>query len=198
MKVEQTIFKNALLIKPNQFIDHRGKYIETFNLKEYDEILPELIDFVQDDLSYSSWNVLRGMHGDQTTWKLVSCISGEFRLIIVDCDKNSDTYMKHQEFILSEENNHQVLIPPKFANGHLCLSERCIFHYKQSAYYDYETQFTVAWNDSSLNINWKNPIKPILSKRDSEGPFLKLAYSDKEQPTTRFSSPFRRDSKKHF
>jgi len=179
MKFEKTIFKNALLIKPKQFIDHRGKYVETFNLSDFSKILFNLnipqIQFIQDDISYSSWNVLRGMHGDQTTWKLVSCLHGQFKLVIVDCDDESKTYGQYQEFILDETNNHQVLIPPLFANGHYCMSSHCIFHYKQSTYYEgQEKQFTVAWNDPKLNIDWKVSIPPILSKRDEEGPFLKL------------------------
>jgi dTDP-4-dehydrorhamnose 3,5-epimerase len=178
MKFEHTIFKHALLIKPEQFIDHRGKYVETFNWNEHSQLFLEqkipYINFVQDDFSYSHHNVLRGMHGDQNTWKLVSCVLGQFRLVIVDCDKDSDTYKKYQEFVLDETDNYQVLIPPKFANGHYCISDRCIFHYKQSTFYESRSQFTVAWNDSSLNINWKIPTSPSLSIRDSEGPFLKL------------------------
>jgi dTDP-4-dehydrorhamnose 3,5-epimerase len=84
--------------------------------------------------------------------------------------------MKHQRFILNEDNNHQVLIPPMFANGHYCRTTKCIFHYKQSTYYaGQESQFTVAWNDPNLNIDWDLFFdEPLLSKRDSEGPFLKL------------------------
>lgn len=177
MKFEKTIFKNVLLIKPEQFIDHRGKYIETFNWKEYSQLLLDqnipYFNFIQDDFSYSHWNVLRGLHGDQATWKLISCIEGQFKLVIVDCNKESETYMKYQEFILDEIDNYQVLIPPMFANGHYCMSHECIFHYKQSTYYNPKEQFTVAWNDPDLKIDWKIP-SPILSVRDSEGPFLKL------------------------
>jgi len=183
MKVEKTIFKNTLIIKPEIFTDHRGKYVETYNWRDYNKIFFDLKmippSFVQDDFSYSHWNVLRGMHGDDSTWELVSCLRGQFQLVIVDCDKNSPTYKQHQSFILDDVENVQVLIPPLFANGHYCISDCCIFNYKQSTYYQHGSQFTVAWNDSSLNIPWKCN-NPILSERDSKGPFL-ILYDNEER-----------------
>ncbi len=109
--------------------------------------------------------MLRGIHGDAETWKLVSCLYGKFYLVVVNWDKNSSQFGKWDSFVLSEQNRMQVLIPPKFGNGHLVLSEQAIFHYKQNSNYNRAGQFTLLWNDPQLNIWW--PIKnPIVSRRD--------------------------------
>ena len=111
-------------------------------------------------------NVLRGLHGDQKTWKLISCLYGEFQLIVVNNDQNSLEYKKWESFVLSSDNKAQILIPPKFGNGHLVLSDSCIFHYKQNTQYNRDGQFTIKWNDPSFNFKWMNN-SPILSERDT-------------------------------
>ena len=164
MQVSKTELDGVLLIKLDVFEDFRGQYIETYNQAIYNE--NEInVDFIQDDISVSSKNVLRGIHGDSETWKLISCLHGEFYLVVVNCDAESENFEKWQAFTLSENNRHQVLVPPKYGNAHLVLSDTAIFHYKQSTYYDRSKQFTYKWNDPRLNIWW--PIKnPILSQRD--------------------------------
>ncbi|MFC1521984.1 dTDP-4-dehydrorhamnose 3,5-epimerase [Elusimicrobiota bacterium] len=168
MEISKTKLQGVTLIKPPTiFNDFRGSYVETYNEKLYAEAGVD-IKFVQDDISVSKKNVLRGIHGDTRTWKLISCLYGEFFFVVVNCDKASADFGKWESFILSEQNRMQVLVPPKFGNGHLVLSDRTIFHYKQSTYYDRASQFTYMWNDPKLNIKW--PIdKPILSERDEEG-----------------------------
>ncbi len=165
MEVFKTNLEGVLLIRPPTiFQDFRGIYVELYNEKLYREIGIN-IDFIQDDISVSSKNVLRGIHGDNVTWKLISCLYGEFYLVVVNWDKESKQFGKWESFILSESNRLQVLVPPKFGNGHLVLSEKAIFHYKQSTYYDRSEQFTILWNDFKLNIKW--PVKkPVLSRRD--------------------------------
>lgn len=165
MKVQETKLKGVLLIKPPTiFKDSRGTYVELYNKELYNQAGIK-VDFIQDDISVSVKNVLRGVHGDSETWKLVSCLYGEFYLAVANWDKGSSQFGQWESFVLSEQNRLQVLIPPKFGNGHLVLSERAIFHYKQSTYYCREKQFTILWNDPKLNISW--PVKnPILSKRD--------------------------------
>lgn len=171
MKVTETKLKGVLLIQPEVFEDHRGYYVETYNEKLYQEHGID-IPFVQDDISVSSRHVLRGIHGDQETWKLVSCMMGQFYLVVVNCDKESEDFGKWDSFNLSGANRKQVLIPPKHGNGHVVLSEQAIFHYKQNTYYNPGGQFTYVWNDPELNIWW--PIKnPILSRRDEVGHFVK-------------------------
>ena len=103
-----------------------GKYIETYN-KDFMVENEIDIDFLQDDISVSKKNVLRGIHGNQTTWKLVSCLYGSFQLIVVNNDENSKQYKKWESFDLSSENRLQILVPPKFGNGHLVTSEKTIF-----------------------------------------------------------------------
>ncbi len=169
MIVEKTKLKNVLLLKLDVFEDHRGEYIELFNKALYKEKGIDL-DFLQDDISISSKNVLRGIHGDAETWKLISCLYGKFYLVVVNCDKLSPSFGKWQSFVLSDRNRHQVLVPPKYGNGHLVLSDKAIFHYKQTTYYHPQSQFTYKWDDPNLKIWW--PVKdPILSIRDELGKF---------------------------
>ncbi len=166
LEIEKTPLEKVCLIKkpPTRFKDERGEYVETYNEKLY-KAAGIGIDFVQDDISVSKKQVLRGIHGDQTTWKLVSCLYGEFYLVVVNWDPDSSQYGRWISFNLSAENRHQVLIPPKFGNAHQVLSETAIYHYKQSTYYDRAGQFTLLWNDPRLKIVW--PLKdPILSGRD--------------------------------
>jgi dTDP-4-dehydrorhamnose 3,5-epimerase len=171
MHVSKTNLVGVLFIKLEAFEDHRGYYLETYNEKLYHEH-GITVKFVQDDISVSSRHVLRGIHGDADTWKLVSCLYGEFYLIVLNCDRQSKEYGKWESFTLSDANRCQVLIPPKYGNGHVVLSERAIFHYKQSTYYNPKRQFTYKWNDPQFNISW--PVKaPILSRRDELGHFVK-------------------------
>jgi dTDP-4-dehydrorhamnose 3,5-epimerase len=165
MEVSKAKLEGVLLIKPPTiFEDFRGTYVELFNERLYREMGIN-VRFVQDDVSISSKYVLRGLHGDRITWKLISCLHGKFYLVVVNWDETSPEYRQWESFVLSEENKLQILVPPKFGIGHLVLSEKAIFHYKQSAYYDRVSQFTLIWNDPKLNIWW--PVKqPILSRRD--------------------------------
>lgn len=164
IEVSQTELEGVLLIKPSAFEDHRGSYVETYNEALYRENGID-VKFVQDDISVSDRSVLRGIHGDNETWKLISCLYGKFYFVVVDCDKDSAGFGKWQSFVLSDTNRSQVLVPPKHGNAHLVLSDTAIFHYKQSSYYDRSKQFTYKWNDPKLNIWW--PIDgPILSQRD--------------------------------
>jgi dTDP-4-dehydrorhamnose 3,5-epimerase len=164
LEVSETELGGVLLIKPDVFEDHRGEYIETYNEALYKEKGID-VKFVQDDISVSTKNVLRGIHGDDCTWKLISCLHGRFYLVAVNCDTESKDFGKWQSFVLSDKNRQQVLVPPKYGNAHLALSDMIIFHYKQSTYYDRSKQFTYKYDDSRLNIWW--PIEnPILSQRD--------------------------------
>jgi len=169
MIVSKTGLDGVKIVKLDVFEDHRGQYVETYNEKDYRDHGID-VKFVQDDLSVSSRHVLRGIHGDDVTWKLISCLYGKFYLVVVNCDLDSKNFGKWESFVLSEYNRHQVLVPPKFGNAHLVLTDQAIFHYKQSTYYDPQRQFTYLWNDPQFNIWW--PVKtPILSRRDEIGGF---------------------------
>ena len=170
MIVEKTKLEGVLRLQLDCFEDHRGRYIETYNDKIYHENAIE-IDFVQDDISVSSRHVLRGIHGDSETWKLISCFQGKFYLVVVNCDQASEEFGKWQSFVLSGDNRLQILAPPKHGIAHLVLTEQAIFHYKQSTYYNPEIQFTYVWNEPRFNIWW--PVKnPILSQRDELGRYI--------------------------
>ena len=170
IQVRKSKLEGVLVIKPEVFEDFRGQYVETYNDKMYAEHgVPQ--QFVQDDISVSSRHVLRGIHGDAETWKLVSCLYGKFYLVVVNCNKASPAFGKWESFTLSDTNRLQVLIPPHHGNGHVVLSEQAIFHYKQTTYYNPKGQFTYKWDDPQLKLWW--PVKnPRLSQRDELGRFV--------------------------
>jgi dTDP-4-dehydrorhamnose 3,5-epimerase len=162
--LEKTTLDGVLKIKLDGFEDHRGEYVELYNEWEYKTNGID-INFVEDDISIATRGMLKGIHGDDRTWKLISCLHGKFYLVVINYDETSKNFGKWEGFILSENNKHQILVPPKHGNGHVCLSEKSIFHYKQSSYYGDSEQFTIKWNDPRFNIWW--PVKnPILSRRD--------------------------------
>lgn len=166
IEVNPTSLPGVLKItKRWSFKDHRGCQEEIYRKKEYFDA-GITIDFVQQNLSVSCQNVLRGLHGDSKTWKLISCLYGEFYLVVLNYDESSSYFGKWESFILNL-NGLQVLIPPMHANGHLILSDWAAFHYNVSEYYtSVSDQFSVRWDDPCFNISW--PIQnPILSARDS-------------------------------
>ena len=156
-------FPEIIIQAPNSFHDFRGELFTIFKRGDYNNL-----DFNHDKVSVSRKNVLRGLHGDSKAHKLVTCLSGEVLLVIVDNRKDSPNYLKWDSIILTEKNRIQVFIPPMFANGHLVLSEQAAFFYKWSYdgdYPDIDEQFTIKWNDPDLGIFW--PIdNPILARRD--------------------------------
>lgn len=174
MKYSHKTIREIYLIEPDIFYDHRGEYVETWNIEQYKKFgdVFDGIEWKQDSFSTSVKNTLRGLHGDSTTWKLIQCLKGSIMLAVVDMRPKSKTYLKHDVFYLNEKNRHQVLIPPMFANGHYVI-EDCIFSYKQSTLYTgAQNQFTVRWDDPALNIVWPSK-DPILSSRDK---FAELIY----------------------
>ena len=166
LKVHKTSLDGVMLIEPpTKFEDFRGEYVELYNRDLYREA-GIVADFVQDDISTSTHRVLRGLHGDAETSKLVSCLHGKFYLVVVNNDPASAQYRKWASFTLSDRNRLQVFIPPKHGNGHVILSDWAVFHYKQTSYYDRKGQFTLLWNDPALQLWW--PISdPIVSRRDA-------------------------------
>ncbi len=176
-KVSRTKLNNVLMFQLEHFEDHRGTYTSIYNKKEYAEIikkeLNQDIEFAEDDFAMSSKHVLRGIHGDDRTWKLVTCLSGKFYIVVVNCDETSLDFGKWESFVLTKDNGKQVLIPPKHGHGYVVLSDNAVFHYKQSCYYQgMEKQFTYKYDDPKFKIWW--PIKdPILSQRDERG-YVKL------------------------
>ena len=166
MKIENTdLIGVKLITPPTIYEDFRGHYVETYNERIYHEAGIDL-HFVQDDISVSQKNVLRGIHGDSETWKLISCLYGAFYFVVVNNDTESSEYKKWTSFSISATNPRQLLIPPKFGNAHLVMSDTAIFHYKQTTEYKRGEQFTILWNDPSYDFFWPCQ-NPILSRRDA-------------------------------
>jgi len=165
MKVTPTQLPGVLLVTPDIFQDYRGYYIETYNEEAYRRHGIKA-RFVQDDISVSRKNVLRGIHGDRQTHKLISCLWGEFFFVVLDGRPKSPTFGKWQTFTLSAANRLQVYVPAGYGNGHYVTSEMAAFHYKQSTYYQPKKQFTYKWNDPRFNIPWPCT-NPIVSLRDT-------------------------------
>jgi len=156
------IFPEVKIYQPDSFEDYRGELYTLFKQEEHKLV------FNHDKVSVSRQNVLRGLHGDSKSWKLITCLSGVVYLAVVDNRPESPNYLKWDSIVLSETNRKQVLVPPMFANGHFVLSSQATFFYKWSYpgdYPDVKDQFTLKWNDPKINIHW--PIdNPILSNRD--------------------------------
>lgn len=159
------------VLTPPIFEDHRGQYVETFNIRDYrfHNGNGELLSWVEDDISCSKAGVLRGLHGDDRTWKLIQCLHGRIFLAVIDLRRDSPAYGRWQGFDLDDRERRQVLIPAGCANGHYAI-EACIFSYKQSHLYrGAEFQFTVRWNDPAFAIQW--PCEdPVTSERDRSAP----------------------------
>ena len=181
MEVKKTKINGVFLIKPQVFKDNRGYFFEGFNSKKFNKATGLDVQFVQDNQSLSSKNVLRGLHFQHPPFsqaKLVSVIKGEVLDVVVDIRKESDTFGKYIAENLNEENHHQLFIPEGMAHGFLTLKDDTIFSYKCSNYYNIGSEDGIIWNDSDLKIDWK--IKnPLVSEKDQ------LA-----QNFTSFVSPF--------
>jgi dTDP-4-dehydrorhamnose 3,5-epimerase len=122
---------------------------------------------VHSRFSKSHAGVLRGLHYDNKTWKLVQALVGDIYLVVLDVRPESNTFGKWESYIISEKTRDQVLVPPGFANGHYALTD-CIFHYTlfyQGEYVDENSQGVIKWNDPQFNIEWPTPT-PILQSRD--------------------------------
>ena len=164
--VQRTNLDGVLLITPpTVFEDFRGSFVEIYNEILYKEAGID-VNFVQDDVSTSRQHVLRGIHGDRQTYKMVSCLYGALYLVVANCDENSQAFGKWFSTTLSAANKRQVLVPPNHGLAHLVTTDVALFHYKQSTYYDRASQFTYRWDDPRFGIDW--PIEdPILSERDA-------------------------------
>lgn len=173
MIFEQTPLQNIWLIKPEVIDDKRGHFLETFRARLFKEQGLEF-EFVQDNISVSKKNTLRGLHyqlppSSQT--KLVMVASGEILDIAVDMREHSPTFGEHFTTVLSSENRHMILIPTGYAHGFSVLSEEATVYYKCSDYYNKELERGVRWDDPDLAIDWGVEL-PVISEKDSSLPLL--------------------------
>ena len=157
------IFPEVHSYIPDAFEDFRGELYTLYKKTNSSR------EFNHDKVSISRQNVLRGLHGDSKSHKLVTCLAGEIYFVVVDNRPDSPNYLKWDWTILTSKNRKTVLVPPMFANGHFILSKEATFFYKWSyegEYPDVKDQFTLKWDNPKIGIHWPTS-KPILSKRDS-------------------------------
>ncbi len=170
MKIKETPLKDCYILEPAVFEDGRGYFYEKFNEKQFEEATGLNGHFVQDNISKSSYGVLRGLHlqkGEHAQAKLVSCLEGKVLDVAVDLRPDSPTFGKWYSIELTAENKLQLYVPRGFGHGFSVLSKTAVFSYKCDNFYNKESEGGVLWNDSDLNIDWQLPkTDVILSEKD--------------------------------
>ncbi len=185
MKFIDTNIKEVKIIEPAILGDDRGYFLESFSQKLFSKNI-KASHFVQDNESKSSYGVLRGLHYQLAPFaqaKLVRVVKGKVLDIVVDLRKGSPTFGQYVSVELSEGNKWQLFVPRGFAHGFVVLSDDAIFSYKVDNYYSKESERGIAFDDKTLNIDWKLDRKNILlSEKDTQNPSFLQAdlfdYSD--------------------
>jgi dTDP-4-dehydrorhamnose 3,5-epimerase len=176
MEIISTLLEGCFIIKPKVIYDERGYFMESFNEVQFIKETGVNTHFVQDNQSYSTKGVLRGLHyqtGEYSQAKLVRVLQGEVLDVAVDIRPDSKTYGKHHAIILSEENKLQFFIPRGFAHGFLVLSETATFFYKCDNVYNKDSEAGILYNDEQLNIDWNMPKEElIISEKDKNQPLF--------------------------
>lgn len=165
----ETGIEDLVIVQPDVFGDHRGFFKETYNEAAFHKIGMEMT-FLQDNLSYSSKGILRGLHFQappHAQGKLVTVLQGQALDVAVDIRKDSPTYGEHRTVRLSAENHRMFYVPPGFAHGFLVESETCLFCYKCTDVYHPEVEGGLMWNDPALAIDWGIET-PVLSGKDKD------------------------------
>lgn len=175
MEIIKTPIKDLVVIKPRVFSDARGFFFETYNEERYREA-GITQQFVQDNISKSSYGVVRGLHFQKPPYsqaKLVQVIEGAVLDVAVDLRSDSATYGQWHAVELTAENHLQFLIPRGFAHGFAVLSETAIFTYKCDNLYHPESEGGIIYNDPILNIDWGIPAdKALISEKDTKHPLF--------------------------
>lgn len=174
MKVTESKLPGVRLIEPDVFGDERGFFLETFRLDRYEAAFGMRLEFVQDNHSRSRRGVLRGLHFQvkHPQGKLVRVTRGEVFDVVADVDPRSATFGQWVGATLSDDNNHQLFVPPGYAHGFQVLSEVADFEYKCIGYYRADDEAGVRWDDADLAIDW--PLgDPLVSAKDQGLPTLK-------------------------
>ncbi|MCF0174371.1 MAG: dTDP-4-dehydrorhamnose 3,5-epimerase [Bacteroidales bacterium] len=177
MNVIKTDIEGLVIIEPKIFGDSRGYFFESFSARDFAAQVDPNVIFVQDNQSFSSYGVLRGLHFQNPPYaqaKLVRVISGKVLDVAVDLRKESKTFGKYVAVELSGENHRQFYIPRGFAHGFVVLSETALFQYKCDEFYHPEAEGSIIWNDPDLAIAWPIPAEDIvLSAKDKVHPRFK-------------------------
>lgn len=167
---ESDQISGVYIITPSISEDLRGNIWTSFLKHELECLLPNDLFFKHDKFSMSKKNVLRGIHGDSESWKLVTCVYGEIQQVVVDLRKGSKSFKHWQSFSIDKKNQKLILIPPNMGNAYCVASKEAIYHYKLAyagGYIDADQQFTVNWDDNSIGVKWITD-EPILSNRDAK------------------------------
>lgn len=174
-----TKIEGCFIIEPKIINDERGYFMESFNENTFQKGVGQSVHFVQDNQSFSTKGVLRGLHyqtGVHAQAKLVRVLSGEVLDVVVDIRPGSVTYGQYVSVLLSSENQKQFFIPRGFAHGFLVLSETATFFYKCDNFYNKESEGGVIYNDPDINIDWQFPMNQLLkSEKDLILPTLDKA-----------------------
>ena len=175
----ETKLKGCFIIEPKIIRDERGYFMESFNEQTFQKGIGQNVHFVQDNQSYSTKGVLRGLHyqtGEYAQAKLVRVLQGEVLDVAVDIRPNSDTFGYYEAIVLSGENQKQFFIPRGFAHGFLVTSESATFFYKCDNFYNKESEGGLMYNDETINIDWQFPTAELLiSDKDTILPNLQNA-----------------------
>lgn len=173
MKVDRLAIHDVLLITPRIFRDDRGHVLETWRAASYGE--QGIGPFVQETVSLSRRNVLRGLHLQHPhgQGKLVGVLRGTVFDVAVDVRVGSPTFGKWVAEELSGENGRQLYIPPGFAHGFLALSDEVVFAYKCTDYYAPGAERSIRWNDEDLAVDWPLAVAPVLAAKDAAAPSLR-------------------------
>ena len=175
MKLTLTPIKDLVVIEPKVFEDQRGYFFEAYNKNTFHELGLDY-DFVQDNQSYSTKGVLRGLHFQKQypQAKLVRVLQGEVFDVAVDLRKDSPTYGKWYGVTLSAENKKMFMIPRGFAHGFLVLSDTAVFSYKCDDFYHPNDEGGIMYNDPDIGVEWpKMDTEYILSEKDKKHPGFK-------------------------
>ena len=166
IQVRDTAFAEAKLFIPDVYPDARGYFKESFSQSKYAALGLRDV-WLQDSVSRSKRNVIRGMHYDMRMAKVVQVLLGHIFDVIVDVREGSATYKRWQGFELTADNHHQLYVPKGFAHGFLAQSDDVIVHYKMSAEYDPREEGVLSWRDAQTGIVWPLDGTPILSAKDA-------------------------------
>lgn len=171
IQVTPTAIAEVKLIEPKVFGDARGYFYESFNARDFAELVAPGIEFVQDNHSRSSKGVLRGLHYQiqHTQGKLVRVVEGEVFDVAVDIRRSSPTFGKWVGVMLSADNHRQLWVPPGFAHGFVVVSEAAQFLYKTTDYWYPEHERSILWNDAQIGIEWPIDFEPVLAAKDAAG-----------------------------
>ena len=179
MNFISTKLEGCYILEPKIINDDRGYFMESFNEKTFQNGINQAVHFVQDNQSFSSKGVLRGLHyqtGEHAQAKLVRVLQGEVLDIATDIRPDSETFGQSVSVLLSAENQRQFFVPRGFAHGFLVLSETAAFFYKCDNFYNKESEGGIAYNDKTLNIDWQfDESKLIISEKDQHLPSLEKA-----------------------